>query len=81
MSPFLLVTWSLLFSLCWMLPLASPPWSTFPADVWAASPDEARAWLARICKFTDEKECRLAQKTWEKESPNDPRTAAIQWPK
>ncbi len=44
-------------------------------------PDEARAWLARICKFTDEKECRLAQKTWEKESPNDPRTAAIQWPK
>ena len=44
-------------------------------------PDEARAWLARICKFTDEKECRLAQKTWEQESPDDPRTAAIKWPK
>ena len=42
-------------------------------------PDEARTWLARICKFTDEKECRLAQKTWESESPNDLRTAAIQW--
>jgi O-antigen ligase len=44
-------------------------------------PDEARIWLARICKFTDEKECRLAQKTWESEAPNDPRTAAIAWPK
>lgn len=43
-------------------------------------PDEARAWLARICKFTDEKECRLAQKTWERESPDDLRTAAIKWP-
>jgi hypothetical protein len=44
-------------------------------------PGEARAWLGRICKFTDEEKCRLAQDTWARESPNDPRTAAIRWPK
>lgn len=43
-------------------------------------PDEARAWLGRICKFTDEEKCHLAQDTWARESPNDPRTAAIRWP-
>lgn len=44
-------------------------------------PGEARAWLGRICKFTDEDQCRLAQDTWARESPNDSRTAAIRWPK
>ena len=43
-------------------------------------PDEARVWLRKICKIADEKQCRLAQKTWAQESPNDPRTAVIQWP-
>ena len=43
-------------------------------------PDEARTWLNKICKISDEKQCRLAHRTWAKESPNDPQTAAIQWP-
>jgi len=43
-------------------------------------PDEARVWLRKICKIADEKQCRLAQRTWAQESPNDPRTAVIQWP-
>lgn len=42
--------------------------------------DEARAWLNKICKFTSMEQCRLAQHTWERESPGDPRTANIQWP-
>ncbi len=43
-------------------------------------PGEAREWLGRICKFTNEEQCRLAQHTWTRESPNDSRTAAIRWP-
>jgi O-antigen ligase len=44
-------------------------------------PAEARVWLDNICKFTDEAQCRLAKHTWEQESPKDPRTAAIKWPR
>lgn len=43
-------------------------------------PEEARAWLGKICKFTDERECQLARLTWERESPADARTASIKWP-
>ncbi len=42
--------------------------------------DEARTWLGRICKFTNEKECMLAQQSWARDSANDPRIAAIAWP-
>lgn len=43
-------------------------------------PDEARAWLLKICKIADEMQCSLAQRTWEKESPNHPLTSVIRWP-
>lgn len=43
-------------------------------------PQEARLWLGKICKFTDERECQLARRTWERESPADARTASIKWP-
>lgn len=43
-------------------------------------PDKARAWLAKICKFTEAHDCRLAQRSWEKEVFYDPRTLAIRWP-
>ena len=43
-------------------------------------PDEARAWLGKICKIADEQECQQVQRAWKQESLNDPRTAAIKWP-
>ena len=43
-------------------------------------PDKARAWLAKICKFTETRDCLLAQRSWEKEAVDDPRTLAIPWP-
>ena len=36
MQPLWLVFWSALFSLCWLVPVHLPPWTTFPADAWAA---------------------------------------------
>lgn len=46
-----------------------------------ARPDEARAWLGKICQFTDDRECSLAQRTWEVESQNSPSMGAIAWPR
>jgi O-antigen ligase len=43
-------------------------------------PDKARTWLAKICKFSDARDCRVAQRSWEKEAFDDPRTLAIRWP-
>ncbi|MBG6076767.1 PglL family O-oligosaccharyltransferase [Polaromonas sp. CG_9.11] len=43
-------------------------------------PAEARVWLSKICNFTDEVQCLLAQRTWALESLNDPRIAFITWP-
>ena len=43
-------------------------------------PEEARAWLAKVCKITDERECRRLRRVWERESRDNPRTAAIAWP-
>ena len=43
-------------------------------------PEKARDWLAKICKFTDARDCRVAQRSWEKEAFDDPRTLAIRWP-
>jgi hypothetical protein len=44
-------------------------------------PEEARVWLSRICKFTNEQECQLAQRSWKQDAANDPRISAIPWPK
>lgn len=43
-------------------------------------PEKARDWLAKICKFTDARDCGVAQRSWEKEAFDDPRTLAIRWP-
>lgn len=43
-------------------------------------PDKAQRWLAKICKFSDARDCRVAQRSWEKEAFDDPRTLAIRWP-
>lgn len=43
-------------------------------------PDEARTWLGRICKFTSVQECALAQRTWQREAGDDPRTDQVRWP-
>ena len=43
-------------------------------------PERARDWLAKICKFSDARDCRLAQRSWEREAFDDPRTLAIRWP-
>ncbi len=44
-------------------------------------PDKARSWLAKICKFTDSRDCRVAQRSWEREAFDDPRTLAIRFPR
>lgn len=44
-------------------------------------PEEAQMWLERLCKFTDEKECLIAQRTWARESANEPRLTAVRWRK
>lgn len=44
-------------------------------------PEEALMWLGKICKFTSEQECQLAQRSWKKDSANDPRLSAVSWPK
>lgn len=44
-------------------------------------PVEARAWLVKICLFTDDHGCSLAKRTWETESQNAPALEAIDWPK
>jgi O-antigen ligase len=36
MQPLWFVFWSVLFSLCWLVPVHLLPWSTFPADAWTA---------------------------------------------
>ena len=43
-------------------------------------PEKARVWLAKICKFTDVRDCRLAKQSWEQESPGNPRIAVVRWP-
>jgi len=36
MSPLWLGLWAAFVSLCWLIPVHSPPWTTFPADAWFA---------------------------------------------
>lgn len=36
MQPLWLVFWAMLLSFCWLVPVHLPPWTTFPADAWAA---------------------------------------------
>ena len=43
-------------------------------------PEKSRSWLAKICKFSDAQDCRVAQRSWEREAFDDPRTLAIRWP-
>ena len=43
-------------------------------------PEKARAWLAKLCKFTNVDECMLAKRSWAQDSLNDPRIAAVIWP-
>ena len=42
--------------------------------------NEARIWLSKICKITDENGCLLAQRSWKQDSKKDLRIAAIAWP-
>lgn len=43
-------------------------------------PDKAREWLAKICKFTDEEECRLVHRSWAQDVRDDARLAVVRWP-
>ncbi len=43
-------------------------------------PQKAQWWLAKICKITDEKDCRMSQRSWAAESKEDARIAAVPWP-
>lgn len=43
-------------------------------------PEDARLWLRKICKITDEKECALIQRAWEDESIGRAGKVSVQWP-
>ena len=62
--------------------IPSPPLAYELAKTFALNeqPDKAHAWLGRICKLTDEKECSRARASWELAAPAEPRTAAVSWP-
>lgn len=43
-------------------------------------PDQARDWLARICKISTPDECVHIRRVWEQESAAGPRIAVVKWP-
>jgi O-antigen ligase len=43
-------------------------------------PEEARLWLARMCKVVPDAQCHAAKKVWAKQSLRSPEIAAIPWP-
>lgn len=42
-------------------------------------PGKAETWRAKICKLTNEDECRRAKASWKRAEAKNPRIAAVQW--
>lgn len=72
--------------LAWMVrvtnayPSGSSVYKTAKAFALNDQPEQARLWLAKICKISSVEECDINKHVWTQDAVNNPLIAAVSWP-